>query len=186
MRPTICAQTLDTAIPSSPVTNSVNSIVRRSGGLLVSKALVLSANNTTASMNAFQLTGSVAVKKLWAEITAKTTLGNLTGGSFDLYDSTAAIQLTANDGVLSGCAVGTIVAKHGLAAVTWGKLDNAAGSSLEGAAAGPVWCETILTQKTGANTYLRLTYTTSDEPIACTVTVYCSYVPLGAGSLVAV
>jgi hypothetical protein len=180
------AQLLDTAIPASPTINSVNSIVRRAGGLMVWKDLVLAANNATASMNAFQLTGSVIVKKLWGVVTAKTTLANLTAGSWDLYDSTAVVQLTANDGVLSGVPVGTVIAKNDHNTVTFAKGSSAAGVIIEPNTE-RFWNEFVMVQKAAANTFVRFTYTTSDAPIAATLTVFCSYVPLSSdGALVAV
>lgn len=180
-------EALNNAIPSAPTVNSINSITRRAGGLLASKVITLSANNTTASVNIFQLTGSVKIKKLFGIITTKTTLANLTVGSFDLYDSTAVVQLTKADGALSGCAVGTMVAKIASNATTWGKNDNAAGAVMETAGVPDVFAMCVVTQKTGANTYVRFTYTTTDAPIAATMTVYAEYVPMDANSsLVAV
>jgi len=178
---------LNGVIPAQPVVNSPYSIIRRAGGLLASKVITLSANNTTASVNIFQLTGSVKIKKLFAFITTKTTLANLTVGSFDLYDSTAVVQLTKADGVLSGCAIGTLVAKIDDNAVTWGINNNVTGCVMENAAYQDLFSMCTVTQKTAANTYVRFTYTTTDAPIAATMTVYCEYIPLEPNStLVAV
>lgn len=180
------AQVLNTALPASPVPNSINSITRREGGLIASKVITLSANNTTASVNAFQLTGQVLLKRIYGVITTKTTLANLTAASFDLYDSTAVVQITAAGGALSGMAIGTFFGKIGLLAANFAVANNAAGAVSEPAAVGEYFSECVLNQKTAANTYVRFTYTTTDAPIAATLTLYAEYVPIGASTLVAV
>ena len=178
------AQVLNTAIPTTPVTNSINSITRREGGLMVSKVITLSASNTTASVNAFTVAGSVRVKKLYGIITTKTTLANLTVGSFDLYDGTNTVQITKADGVLSGFGIGTIFAKIDDNAVTWGVGDNSQVRLIENAGYGNTFMDFVAVQKVSTNTYIRFTYTTTDEPIAATITVYCEYIPLDSSSSV--
>ena len=166
---------------------SIMGYVKRIHGTILSKQITLSANNTTASVNIFQLTGTVKIRRLYAFITEKTTLANLTVGSFDLYDSTAVVQLTKADGVLSGCAVGTFIVKSEKNDMTWAKADNVAGAIVEPTYEGSeLFSYFTITQKTGANTYVRFTYTTTDAPINAKITVYAEYIPLGGGTLEAV
>jgi hypothetical protein len=175
------------AVLPTATLNSVNNLTARVAGLQLSKAATLSANNTTASVNCFQLTGSVKVLKIYAILTAKTTLANCTAASFDLYDSTAVVQITQAEGVLSGLAVGTMVAKYDDNAVTWAINDNAAGKIMEHATNPELFHMFVATQKTAANTYIRFTYTTTDAPANAVLTVYVEYIPLGTSStLVAV
>jgi hypothetical protein len=179
-------QVLNTTIPTSPVVNSPYSIMRRSGGLLLSKVITLSALGVPQSLNCFQLTGTVVLKKLFGFVTTATSFATCTAAQFDLYDSAAAVPLTKNDGVLSAMPVGTFFAKAGLATATMAVGNNTNGVVNEAAAAGDFWSECAITQKTGANTFVRFTYTTAVNPIIATLTIFASYVPLGSGLLVAV
>lgn len=179
-------QVLNTAIPASPAVNSLYSIARRSGGLLLSKVITLSANAVPQSLNCFQLTGTVALKKLFGFVTTATTFATCTAAQWDLYDSAAAVPLTKNDGVLSAMPVGTFFAKAGLVGATMVVGNNTNGVVNEAAAAGDFWSECAITQKTGQVTTIRFTYTTAETPINATLTIFVSYVPLGSGLLVAV
>lgn len=166
-------------------TDSVHDYLHRSAGQTVSKALALSANNTSASVNAFQLTGSVEIMKLYAVLTAKTTLANCTAARFELYDSTAAVVLTKNDGVLSNAGVGTVIAKNAIATTTFSKADSVAGALMEAATVGTYY-PFIVVQKVAANTYVRFTYTTTDAPANAVLTVFAEWRPINGGTLVAV
>jgi hypothetical protein len=145
---------------------------------------VLSANNTTASVNLFKLTGSVNVKKIYGVLTAKTTLANMTAVSFDLNDSTATVQITKADGVMSTALVGAVIAKQASNATTASINLAATGTIMDGVNSG--FYEFVATQKNGANTYLRFTYTTTDAPIACTFKFFVEYESLNGGYLTAV
>jgi len=165
--------------------NSLHDHIERLAGHQVNKTITLDANNATASENIFQITGGVQVFRLWAEIVDATTLANLTAASFDLYDSAAAVQITAPTGVLSGFGVGTILIKDALLAQPFDVADNANGIVLE-AGVNRLFTGFAVVQKTGANTYIRFTYTTTDAPIDAAIKVYCEYRPLNGGTLVAV
>jgi hypothetical protein len=152
----------------------------------VSKVITLSASNTTASVNIFNVIGAVEISRLYGVITTKTTLANLTVGSFDMYDGTATVQLTKADGVLSGAAIGTIVVKMADNAVTWGIGNNAAAALIENTD-DISFSKFSLVKKTGVATYIRFTYTTTDAPIAATMTIYAEYRALSSdGALTAV
>ncbi len=153
----------------------------------IAKVITLTANAGSQRLNCFQLTGSVQVTKLYGVVTTATTFATCTAASFQLWDSTAAIDLTANTGDLSALAIGTCFAKVGLAAAVWGLLDNVAGALLEPAAAGQVFSQFIVTQKAaGAATFIALNYTTADAPIAATFTITAEFVPMSGGNLVTV
>jgi len=178
---------LNTAHPSTVTDDSAYWHLEETTGNRVSKASTLSASNTTASNNLFQLTGTVEITRLFAEVTTVTTLVNCTALSFDLYDSTAAVPVTdaAPGATLSGLAVGTFMVKDAAAATVLAVADNAAGIVTEGST-NKVFDQFFITQKTGANTYMRLTYTTTDAPINAVITVYADYIAMGSGTLVAV
>jgi hypothetical protein len=177
---------LNTALTGTPEADSVHDYLERASGEPLSKTITLNANNTTANVNVFQLTGSVEIFKIWGKIATKTTLANCTDVHFDLYDSTAAVALTkSTTGVLSAMAVGTIFVKNAPAATVITVADNVAGALTE-PAANKAFYPFIVTQKTGANTYIRFNYTTTDAPANATATIYVEYRPMGVGTLVAV
>lgn len=167
-----------TAPMAGVTTDSPNDHLRRQAGRSVSKALTMNVNNGTQSIDAFQLTGTVLVKKLYGYLTDATTLTNCTAAHFELYDGAAAVDLTKNDGVLSALPVGTFVCKHDLATVTMGIADSTNGALTEATADKQGFKQFLVTQKTGQNTYIRFTYTSNDTPAAAELTVYCEYIAL--------
>jgi len=163
-------------------TDSVHDYFHRISGTLKNKVITLTASAATQSLNCFQLTGSIEIFKLYGVITTATTLTNCTAAYFNLYDSTDVVALTKNDGVLSGMAVGTLFVKNASAGTTMAVANNVAGALTE-PASNKSFYPFIITQKTVADTYIRFTYTTSDTPIAATLTIYCEYSPIGDGTL---
>lgn len=160
---------------------SLVSITKRTSGSLASKAVTMNASNTTANVNCFQITGTVNILKIYGILTAKTTLTNCTATYFDLYDSTAAVEITKSDGVLSGLAVGTTMIKTAVNTTTATIIDNVAG-----AVSDTTFLPFFVEQKTGANTYIRFNYTTTDAPANAVMTVYVEYRLLGGATLTAV
>jgi hypothetical protein len=178
---------LDTAFDPTTVTeNSVNDYVHRGRGHIVSKEITLSVNNGTQSLNVFQLTGTCEVMRLYAFVTDATTFTNCTAAFFELDDGAAQVAITKNDGVLSGMAVGTYMAKNALNTVTMAIANNATGVVTEQAADKRAFQTFIITQKTGQNTYVRFTYTSTDTPVDAKITVYAEYQNAAGGTLVAV
>jgi len=178
---------LNTAAPTTKTLEGVYWHLEQTIGSLATKTITLSANNDTASENVFQITGNVDVVRLYAEVVDVTTLANCTNIHFDLYDSTAAVDITKSGpgSVLSGLAVGTFLVKDAIKTTAVAIADNATGVVSEASGNKP-FTGFFVTQKTGANTYLRLTYTTTDAPINAQITVYCDYIALGSATLVAV
>lgn len=146
----------------------------------------LSANNATANVNLFKLNGSVIVKKIYGVLTAKTTLTNMTAVSFDMNDATATVQLTKNDGVMSTAVVGAVIAKTTVATVTAGINLAATGTIAEIVSQAEPFSPFIATQKNGANTHIRFTYTTTNAPIAATMKFFVEYEGINGGYLTAV
>lgn len=166
----------------------LNDYGTRAVGETESKVITLDANNTTASVNIFQITGTVKIQRLYAEVTNTSTLTNCTAASFDLFPTGgAAIQISAAGGVLSGVPVGTYIFKEGLAANNFVVNDATLGAVAEQTYEGAdVLGGFIVTQKTAVDTFIRFTYTTTDAPIDAAITVYVEYIALGAGILAAV
>jgi len=169
------------------VDDSVFETLHRTIGHKVEKTITLDANGATASVNIFQITGTIHIYRLYAEVTNASTFTNCTAASFDLWDSTSAIQITAASGVLSEVPVGTYIFKSGLATNAFDTNSAQSGSLTEQTYEGSdVFSRFIVTQKTAADTFIRFTYTTSDAPIDAALTVYVEYRELNGGTLVKV
>lgn len=148
------------------------------GGMVTSNTIVLSANNTTANVPVFHITGTVNILGLWGVVT--TVIGaNHTGGLFRLNDQTAQVAITATGVTLSGLAVGTTFVKKGLAAASATLLDNAAGRVSE-----PTTLETLVPspfiamKKTGATTDIEYQYATTDTPTSGAIQFFALWYPI--------
>ena len=184
MKYSFTKEELNANIGGSGADDSVHAYLERGPGERITKTITLSANNATQSLNAFQLTGTVRLLRLYAKVLTG-TLTNMTSVSFNLYDSTDVVQLTKTDGSMSGKPVGTFIFKNAALNTTMAISDPTAGAVTEGST-GANFYASIINQKTAANTYIRLTYTTNMTPIAGTIQVWAEFVPMGIGTLVAV
>ena len=170
------------ALGGTPAADSVHDYLERETGERITKTITLSANNTSQSLNCFQLTGTVRLLRLYGVLLTG-TYTNATAVSFNLYDSTSAVQLTKTDGALTGKPVGTVIGKNAANTVTMFVCDPTAGAVVEGTT-GINFYASLITQKTASNTYVRLTYTTNMTPIAGTIQVWADFVSIGTGTLV--
>jgi hypothetical protein len=179
---------MENPLSTPSVQNSVHHFLQRAAGYQIDTGITLDADATTASENIFQIIGTIYIQRLFAIVTDATTLVNCTAASFDLFPTGgAAVQITAATGVLSGVALGTVVAKTGLLTDPF-TVSDAVGAVIseqtyEGSG---VFNGFLATQKLATDTFIRFTYTTTDSPIAATLQIYAEYRPLNGGSLVAV
>ena len=121
---------LNSAIPAIPVTNSINSITRRTGGLLATKTITCNGDGAQAD-NVFSLTGTVDVVGIYGVCTEATNATDLAACSLALYDGTATLELTDSGTPLdcSGINVGDVVFKNGASAtVALARNNNDAGA----------------------------------------------------------
>ncbi len=153
--------------------------------LSLSNSKTLSANNTTAAVPIFRITGLVYVTKLYGIVT--TTLGaNHTAAAFRLNDQTAQVDITLNTGTtLSGFAAGTFIGKTAIntsaitaKSATAGKIGEA------GTANQPFFQEFEAQAKPAANTDIEYRYTTTDTPTSGVIQFFVEYVPLSADGLI--
>jgi hypothetical protein len=87
--------------------NTPEGAIIRLGGKHVTNTITLNANNTTANVNVFQLTGTTKIISIHGEILTKTTLTNCTNVHFDLWDGTTSVPITKTTGAdMSGYNVG--------------------------------------------------------------------------------
>lgn len=150
------------------------------GGLQTTNTISLTANNTTANVPVFTITGTVMVTGLWGVVT--TTIGaNHTGGLFRLNDQTATVAITASGVTLSALLPGTTFAKMGLAAAAATLFNNSAGRIGE-----PTTLETLVfspflaVKKTAAATNIEYQYATTDTPTSGAIQFFCQWVPVSA------
>ncbi len=145
----------------------------------------LTANNTTANVPIFRITGAIEVLGLWGVVT--TTIGvNNTAASWRLNDQTAVVQICAIGGVtLSGLLAGTMIVKNGLLAAAPTLITNAAGRINE-----PTTLETTffspftVVKKTAANTDIEFSYSTTDAPTTGAIKFFLRWLPLSADAAV--
>lgn len=148
---------------------------------ILSNSKTINANNTTANVSVFGITGVVRILKLYGVVT--TTLGaNHTAAYFNLYDQSARVSITLSTGsVLSAFVAGAIVGKLGLAAAAVGIKNAAVGGIIE-----PTTLETLdfseftAVKKNGAVTEIDYTYTTTDAPTSGVIQFFVEWIPLSA------
>lgn len=148
----------------------------------------LTGNNATVATPLFRITGTVRLLKLYGVIT--TVLGsNNTAAYYRLNDQTAQVDITLSTGTtLSSAAVGSVIAKKGLAAAAVILSTAAAGRILEPTTLETVYFgEFIMQQKTaGANTDIEFVYTTTNTPTSGVIQHFVLWEPISSGASLAV
>lgn len=146
--------------------NTPEGALIRVGGKHLTKTVTLNANNTTQSINLFQITGNVKILGIHGHITAKTTLTNLTNAYLAIWDGSVERAITKSQGAtLSGYNVGAFFAKTQDASASMANANNSVGNYVETTTDKNALQQFFAIQKTGTNTYIRFTYTTTDAPI---------------------
>jgi len=159
----------------------------RSGGKHVTKTITLNANNTSASVNVFQLTGTCEITDIHGTIVTATTLTNCTSVYFDLWDGTNSVPITKTTGAaFSGFGAGSFFIKSADVATALSTLQNDQCRIIEAATGVKVNADLFAVQKTATNTYIRFNYTTTDAPINATVKVDLTFADVDSGTIVAV
>lgn len=155
----------------------------RAGGKHATNTITLNANNTSAAVNIFVVTGPVDIRSLHGEVTVATTLTNLTDAYFDLWDGTVSVPLTkATGATLSGAGVGSFFLKTDVATAELTVLLNnqARISEVTGNRTSQHF---IAVAKTSAPTYIRFRYTTTDAPINAQLKIDCTWVDIDSGEV---
>lgn len=134
------------------------------------------------NLNVFKVTGTIRVLNSWYEITEVTTLTNMTNVYADVYDGTNTINLTKSPGViLSDAPVGTFFTKDKATSETYTISLADQVRVAEASAKGSV--PFYVTQKNGADTFIRFNFTTTDNPINFKMTVWFEYQKINGGTL---
>jgi hypothetical protein len=156
----------------TPALDSTHWYQERGVGDRVFKVCPITLNNTTGSVNLFQVTGAIKIFKLWGIVVTATVNG--TNASFDLYDGTATIQLTKNDGVFTALPAGSWIGKTAALATTWTTETTLTGNVYENAVP-DMFYQAMIVKKATAPTYVRLTYKTTDAPAAGSIKFYAEW-----------
>jgi len=147
----------------------------------ISKSIRVTGTSAIAA-NVLQLTGTVRITDQYATITSVTTLNNATGIYATAYDGTNSENLTSNGAVLSGAPVGSFFTKDRETSQIYSVSladEVRVNEVLQQNQAGKPF---TVTQKNGADTFIRFHLTTTDTPVDFTVTIVFKYVPLSPGS----
>lgn len=167
--------------------NSLADILSNGGGFHADKTITLSANNTTASENMFQVTDTIEILAIFGLVIDATTLVNLTAGFLEVDDGTAQDDITASGVILSGLATGTFLVKNAVATSVLTLADNVAAVVTESVADKRAYSPFFVTQKAGGvDTFVRFTYTTTDAPINAQIEWHCIWRHVNGGTLLAV
>lgn len=166
--------------------NTIEGANIRKGGKHIDNIITLNANNTTQSINVFKITGTVEVLELHGEIKTVGTLTNMTSVYFNLYDGTNTVEITKATGAnMSGYDAGSFFIKDADASTALSTINNNQCRIKEAAVGTKVSSPFLVVQKIGTDTYIRLTYTTTDAPINATIEVHCVWVDINSGAITA-
>lgn len=159
----------------------------RAGGKHITNTITLNANNTSASVNAFKITGSVKIVSIHGELITNTTLTNCTNVHFDLYDGINSVHITKTTGsTMSGYNVGAFFIKDADVSSSLTILNNNQCRIKESATGTKINTEFIAIQKTGTNTYIRFNYNTTDAPANATLNIDIVWQDIGMGTITAI
>jgi len=167
--------------------NDAEGAIIRAGGKHVDKTITLSANNTSANVNVFLVTGVCKVFDVHGEIIVKTTLTNCTNVYFDLWDGTVSVPLTkTTTASMSGFNVGAFFIKDADVTTALTILNNNQCRINEAAVGAKEGAPFITIAKTGVATYIRFNYTTTDAPINAEVKIDLTWADIDSGIVTAV
>src|SRR3989304_4947512 len=152
-----------------------NSVPITSLGLLVSKAIITNATNTTTTVPLFSVTGTIKVSALYGIVT--TTLGsNQTAAYWQINDQTSTPDISLASGTtMSSAGIGSLLLRNSVAGVALVLANSSAGRGTDpvAATAPDVFMPFTVTQKVGGIlTTIDYTYTTNQSPTTGAITFY--------------
>ena len=183
MSVSLASNNLHKLINGDEQNNCASEMIARGNGFHIHKNLTITGTGSI-SVNVLQVTGTVLISDQWALITRVGTLTNCTDLYGALYDGTNTVDLTKTPGaVLSGAPVGSFFTKDYVATEILSvnladecRLLETENSKKSGRAF-------TVTQKNGADTYIQLILTTTDNPIDFDVTIHFEYYPVNGSTL---
>lgn len=170
---------------ASQEANSLHFHVEAVSGRLATKTLT--ADGTGAQNdNLFLVTGSVLITGLHAECLVATNATTFSTAYYDLYDGTAALEISDNGGTdLSGILAGGMIYRDAVATSPLTFLSNAAGAFEDGGGGGyyQLAAPFRLTAKSGVATYIRFNFT-GDADTNVSMKHYIMFVPKSTGATI--
>lgn len=147
---------------------------------VVTDTQTLSANNTTAAVPIFGLTGTINIINLYGVVT--TPLGsNVTAAAWRLNDQSAQTDITLGTGTtISSAGVGSFIAKLAISTSALTFRNTTAGWVSDGTTN---IAHTIIGKKLGAATNIEFVYTTTNTPTSGVIQFFAQYVPLSSDGL---
>lgn len=165
---------LNKAIPANVIEDTAWDMIYREAGRHIDTTATITGTGSQV-VNVFQFTGSIMILNQWATVTSITTLTNLTNMYATLYDGTNSVDLTADGATLSNAPVGSFFTKNHTAdqpySVNFADECRLLETLTDKRAGRPF----ILTGKNGATNYIRLHYTTTDNPVNFDIFVHFEY-----------
>lgn len=152
------------------------------GGLPVRIAVRAPISGTGAQVvNVFKVHGPVRIIEQVAEIVEITTLTNLTNVYSTLYDGTNTINLTLPGATLSGAPIGSIFTRDLDSTNPYSVLLADECRMSEVTSEKEIGRPFTVIPKTGADTFIRFHYTTTDNPVDFVMYVKFIYQPVDGG-----
>jgi hypothetical protein len=150
-------------------------------GVTIFDSQTLSANNTTAAVPLFTVTGTVEIRAIWGTVTTALS-SNITAAYWRLNDASAQSDITLNTGTtLSSAATGSTIVKKGLAAAALLLLTSAQERVSE-----PTTLETtffspfVAVAKNGATTNIEFVYSTTNTPATGAIQFAVRFLPISS------
>jgi len=169
-------------VPPVPLEDGVRDDLFMRGGFHLDKVVELNANNTTASVNIAKINGSVEILRIAGIVTNAATLSNCTDVYLEFWNGSEGVAITKSPGAtLSGLVLNSYVAKTASAASALSVINASTGGIVEPATGGRTFFPFAITQKGGADTFIRMTYTTTDAPINAHIEWHITWRPQNGG-----
>lgn len=150
-------------------------------GLLLTKELTLSANNTTANVPIFTVTGAVEFIGIWGIVTTALSSA-ITAAYLQINDQTSTPDITLATGTtLSSFAVGSLITRRSLVSVAVTGTNSSAGAVVDpiAATAPSFFMPFAVVQKAGGIlTQIEFVYTTTNTPASGAIKWYARWFPL--------
>ena len=173
---------LHEVIPNDCTNNSACDMLKRESGFVIEKDTHITGTGAVTA-NVLQLTGTCLILNQWAEILTITTKTNMTNVYATLWDGTTSTDLTADGLTLSTAPVGSFFTKDKVSTETYSANIADQARSLETLGDKKAGRPFIVTQKNGADTFIRFHFTTTDAPLDMTMKIYFEYLPMNGGGL---
>ena len=176
-----------TLISNGAFDRDANYVPITENGLTMVSSKTLSANNTTAQVPIFTITGQVEVLALYGVVTTVLS-SNITAAYWRLNDSTTTTDISLSTGTtISSYAVGSIITRRSIASVALNGA-NATTSIIQdpvAATAPGMFMPFNVIQKTGnVTTNIEFVYSTTNTPATGAIDFYIGWIPLSPNSYV--